>query len=132
MSVKFKPFWRRWFSKAHLSIHSLNKEVFMAETNMILRTINNKGFNVWHMVVEAPSLDGSNILLLPTDWVNITYDHYESPREKLLILILLILACKVHILVCFIVFKSFPFHAGDWWVLKGITWKWRVATFIQS
>ena len=41
----------------------------------------------------------------------------ESPRGNLLIQMQLILACKVHILVCFFVFESFPIHAGDCWIL---------------
>ena len=69
----------------------------------------------------------------------------ESPRGNLLIQMQLILACKVHILVCFFVFESLPIHAGDYWVLKRCEWKmkscdfyeelwllWNVATFMKS
>lgn len=57
----------------------------------------------------------------------------KSPRENLLIQMQLILACKVHILVRFFVFKSFPIHAGDCCILKkGVNGKWRVATFMKS
>ena len=69
----------------------------------------------------------------------------ESPRENLLIQMHLILAFKVHILVRFSVFDSFPIHAGDWWILKRCEWKmkscdfyeelwllWNVATFMKS
>ena len=69
----------------------------------------------------------------------------ESPRGNLLIQMQLILACKVHILVRFFVFESFPIHAGDCWILKRCEWKmkscdfyeelwllWNVATFMKS
>ena len=69
----------------------------------------------------------------------------ESPRGNLLIQMQLILACKVHILVRFSVFESFPIHAGDCWVLKRCEWKmkscdfykefwllWNVATLMKS
>ena len=69
----------------------------------------------------------------------------ESPRGNLLIQMQLILACKVHMLVCFSVFESFPIHAGDYWILKRCEWKmkscdfyeefwllWKVATFVKS
>ena len=62
----------------------------------------------------------------------------ESPRGNLLIQMQLILSCKVHILVCFIVFESFPIHAGDCWILKKVWMKneelrllWRVVTFMK-
>ena len=67
----------------------------------------------------------------------------ESP--SLLIQIQLILACKVHILVRFFVFESFPIHAGYCWILKRCEWKmkscdfyeelwllWNVATLMKS
>ena len=69
----------------------------------------------------------------------------KSPRGNLLIQMQLILACKVHILVRFFVFESFPIHAGDCWILKRCEWKmkscdfyeelwllWNVATFMKS
>ena len=56
----------------------------------------------------------------------------KSPRGNLLIQMQLILACKVHIFVRFFVLESFPIHAGDCWVLKGVNGKWRVATFMKS
>ena len=69
----------------------------------------------------------------------------ESPRGNLLIQMQLILACKVHILVRFFVFESFPIHVGDYWILKRCEWKmkscdfykelrllWNVATFMKS
>ena len=71
----------------------------------------------------------------------------ESPRGNLLIQMQLILACKVHILVRFFVFESFPIHAGDCWIFfkKRCEWKmkscdfyeelwllWNVATLMKS
>ena len=69
----------------------------------------------------------------------------ETPRGNLLIQMQLILACKVHILVCFSVSESFPIHAGACWVLKRCEWKmkscdfyeklrlwWKVVTFMKS
>ena len=53
----------------------------------------------------------------------------ESPKGNLLIQMQLILACKVHILVRFSVFESFPIHAGDCWISKRCD---RVATFMKS
>ena len=53
----------------------------------------------------------------------------ESPRGNLLILMQLILACKVHILVRFYVFESFPIHARDCWISKRCD---RVASFMKS
>ena len=62
----------------------------------------------------------------------------ESPRGNLLIQMQLILACKVHILVHFFVFESFPIHAGDCWILKKVWMEieelrllWRVVTFMK-
>ena len=62
----------------------------------------------------------------------------ESPRRNLLIKIQLILACKVHILVRFFVFESFPIHAGDCCILKKVWMEneelrllWRVVTFMK-
>ena len=69
----------------------------------------------------------------------------ESLRGNLLIQMQLLVACKVHILVRFFVFESFPIHAGDCWILKRCEWKmkscdfyeelwllWNVATFMKS
>ena len=69
----------------------------------------------------------------------------ESPRGNLLIQIQLIHACKVHILLRFFVFESFPIQAGDCWIWKRCEWKmkscdfyeelwllWNVATFMKS
>ena len=62
----------------------------------------------------------------------------ESPRRNLHIQMQLILACKVHILVRFFVFESFPIHAGDCLILKKVWMKneelrflWRVVTFMK-
>ena len=62
----------------------------------------------------------------------------ESPRGNLLIQMQLILACKVHILVRFFVFESFPIHAGDCCILKKVWMEneelrllWRVVTFMK-
>ena len=62
----------------------------------------------------------------------------ESPRGNLIIQMQLILACKVHILVRFFVFESFPIHAGDCCILKKVWMEnvelrllWRVVTFMK-
>ena len=93
----------------------------------------------------TPKFDGSKTSHLPIDRVYPTYVHYGSPRGNLLIQMQLILACKVHILVHFFLFESFPIHAGDCWVLKRCKWKmkscdfykelwllWNVAIFMKS
>ena len=56
----------------------------------------------------------------------------ESPRGNLLIQMQLILACKVHILVCFFVFESFPIHAGDCLILKRCEWKMKSCDFYEE
>ena len=56
----------------------------------------------------------------------------KSPRGNLFINMQSILACKIHILVCFIVLKSFPIHTRDLWVLKGVYGKLKVANFMKS
>ena len=62
----------------------------------------------------------------------------ESPRGNLLIQMQLILACKVHILVCFFVFESLPIHARDCCILKKVWMEneelrlsWKVVTFMK-
>ena len=86
----------------------------------------------------TPKLDGSKISHLPIDRVYPTYVHYGKSRRNLLIQMQLILACKVHILVRFFVFESFPIHAGDCCILKKVWMEneelrllWRVVTFIK-
>ena len=68
----------------------------------------------------------------------------ESFRENLLIEIQLIIGCKVHILVRFFVFDSFPIHAGGFgfwevWIkifscdfYDELSLWWKVTTFIKS
>ena len=78
----------------------------------------------------TPKIDDSKIYRL-TEYIWHMFTT-ESLRGNLLIHMQLILACKVHILVCFSVFESFPIHAGDYWVLKRCEWKMKVVTFMKS
>ena len=86
----------------------------------------------------TPKFDGSKISHLPmTEYIRHMFTT-ESPRGNLLIQMQLILSCKVHILVCFFVFESFPIHAGDCWILKKVWMEneelrllWRVVTFMK-
>ena len=62
----------------------------------------------------------------------------ESPRVNLLIQMQLILACKVHILVHFSVFESFPHSCGVllgfkkvWMENEELRLLWRVVTFMK-
>ena len=93
----------------------------------------------------TPKFDGSKISHLPIDRAYPTYVHYKKSKGNLLIQMQLILSCKVHILVCFIVFESFPIHAGDCCIYKRYEWKmnscdfyeelwllWNVATLMKS
>ena len=83
----------------------------------------------------TPKFDGSKYRL--TEYIRHMFTT-ESPRRNLLIQMQLILACKVHILVHFFVFESFPIHAGDCWILKKVWMEneelrllWRVVTFMK-
>ena len=102
VSMKCKTFRRRQLSNVNLSIHSLNQEVFMAEINTTVRIINRKGLAVYILLSRYTlNLEGSKISHLPNDHVYQTYFHSECLRGNILIKIQLILACKVHILICF-------------------------------
>ena len=89
---------KKFMSKVY-SIHSCNHEVFMAEKNTTVRTINSKVLIVWYMVFKVYT---------KARWLKDIASTDNSVRSNLLIQMQLILAFKVQIVRAFLCYNIYP------------------------